>query len=209
MLSQLIDRLIRAEVLPPMAALPDKATMRQPVAKPEPVPHEPCVGVEEYSQLAKSIGFQNASTARRSIIDFMMREEIPIYNLKRVTDYMDSLVPIPRNRLPIGTAWRWNPLRDKDCFTRGPDHVQIGPGNGIWAHPNGIIMWATQYQGPVPATALKATATLSRQFKDCRFVVANLQEVLTPRPVDGDPFLAIWFPEMDLIPFAVWDEPGF
>jgi hypothetical protein len=183
-----------------------KLVAAPPAPRPIPVATKPGPMVFEaapsgYLETAKTLGLVN----RGVIISFLQREEIPCYDLDRVTDYMNSIVdPVPADNVTADgrLIWRWFPLRQSDLDDTGRWLDQF------WL--NGSLARRSLYPKPVPLFALRRAQTICEEFPAIRLVVADRDTIHRRHVLGGDPFLAaVVFGDFNPVPFAVWDEPGF
>lgn len=167
-----------------------------PLVRPEPMQFEAVDhdALAEYVAVAESIGFSNPALARARLLNFLQREEIPVYSNERVSNFMTALVikehgPMSHNMgIPYGVVWVWNPL----------------------LHDRPPSTWATygSFSGPryareVPLDVLKTVARVKTAFQEAKFYVTDYQSMVP------DPFLCVKLDDCEHVVIAVWDEPDF
>lgn len=211
LISPTVNALRRDLAMPQIdVGVPDVATLPPPavpeVARPEPMVIETVAedAFSEYSALAEQIGFSNPAIERVRMLNFLQREEIPVYDNGRVEEFMNSLVDKINgkkrkrdtgawNPFYGGIVWVWKPLRaiDADAVSSG-GYVDDG------------YFTARQYDRAVPIDVLKTVAKISTAFPEANFFVTDYA---TKTP---DPFLCVRLPgRSEHFVVAVWDEPDF
>ena len=163
--------------------------------RPEPIAIEvlDSDALAEYVAVADSIGFSNPALARARLLNFLQREEIPVYDNDRVASFMGELVDkinSERKRGDRDIVWAWR------AIVNGSRSLVSG-----WSH-NGMIS-QHEYERAVPLDALKTVSKIRGEFPEARFYVTDYESV---RP---DPFLCVMLDGCEHVVIAVWDEPDF
>lgn len=172
---------------PPPPPKPAAPTRPEPIAV-EVVDSD---ALAEYVAVAESIGFSNPALARARLLNFLQREEIPVYDNGRVDEFMGNIVSGINSSRPRGErdlVWIWKPL--------------IGEARRDFWTVNGAFHWR-QYSMAVPMGALKDVAKVKAEFPEARFYVTDYETV---KP---DPFLCVKLDGCEHVVIAVWDEPDF
>lgn len=169
-----------------------------PLIRPEPIQVETLDhdALAEYVAVAESIGFSNPALARARLLNFLQREEIPVYDSERVSNFMTALVVRekggstfdPFSMRLTGTVWVWRPMLSEESKASWFTYGSFAGG---------------RYQREVPLDVLRTVAKVKGAFPDAKFYVTDYETV---KP---DPFLCVKLDGCEHVVIAVWDEPDF
>lgn len=151
----------------------------------------------KYDSLARELGVAHrVVTRRRELLTYLRDNEIEIYDLAKVEEYMDK-----KGR------WAWFPLRAVDC--REPSYRSWDLDRVTTTdYPSSFgSSKAEVYSKPVPYPVLCTVKTISDAFPghELIFLVAAID-------THPDPFLGCRFrndPDRTVIVIERWDEPSF
>ena len=150
--------------------------------------------LQQYEQVAQSIGFHNPALLEQQICDFFFRNAICVYPYDKVSAYLDALVEVEKKRRKNRElVWCWKSLRKSDVGKLQPTRWE---GNGLIVRQ--------QYAAPVPLQALQLVQKITTRFP--KGVYSYVSDIAVPRP---DPFLAITAPGLPWFVIDHWDEPAF
>ena len=146
--------------------------------------------IDAYAKIAQQVGFQPPRVAIAMFKSFLASNDMPVFNLGEVTQYMDAKAQAAKQ------DWTWLPLRSKDFLK---------------SYPFPKAPYSSQpYPFVVPAHALEKVVLIEREFGPrVYFYVADYN---VPNP---DPFLLAAIPSPrdrgteGLFVIDFWDEPGF
>ncbi len=167
---------------------------REPVKKPE----FEGVALEEYCQVANSIGFSNGSLLEWRLKNFLTNEGIQVYDYKKVSNYMDAQIQELNRAINEQNNmfhWEWTALRKKDAkvYLQNNGHLYSSEYSG------------RTYEKPVPYPVLLTVQKIEKEFgEQVYFFVTDIRKV----PL-GDPFLAIVISGIEVMVIERWDEPSF
>jgi hypothetical protein len=147
---------------------------------------------DSYAELAKSIGFNPGMILETEVHNFLIEQQIPIYDYAAVVRYMTKLAK-QRHRIFV-----WRPLREID---RKRANYEWGKWND---HDSYFSCKTEVYRHFVPAHILRDVQTIDAKFGErVQFFVADYAVV------DPDPFILVTALRMRRIVFGAWDEPEF
>lgn len=184
------------------------------------------IQLQEYAELAALVGVRSPEMAVENFKAFLVKHDIPVYNLQTVIDYMDDKA---EKESKNKSGWEWKPLREKDHLTdvrfgtrpnKASDYYQ-GPVTELLQYsgssPRKTLREPLQsvYGRTIPLHALRKVALIEKEYKEpVSFFVSDYAPEL--KIVEyPDPFLmaVINNPRLHknegrfIIDF--WDEPGF
>jgi len=195
--------------------------------------------IAEYRKVAKEIGISDQDMLVEEFRVFLMKHDIPTFNLQEVVAYMDNIAAKDN---PTGLGWHWCPVRPKDAdvemtFGRpsvrhyGRNEKQVTSSdfyeshafrnyNQMRQHTPTPIDWRTQrspaYSRTLPLHALKKIALVEKNFTAGKPVFLVTEYTTSPHiVVNPDPFLMAVIPNSAVAHgkgrfiIDVWDEPGF
>lgn len=188
----------------------------------------------QYADVASQVGFMVPEMLIERLKLFLIKRDLPVYELKAVVKYMDA---IAKRDNPNGYGWHWLPLRDSD--TKFGLHFGTAGSNG-----NGVFdMWMSRgrekeekilatdyfasahywnggsspvagYNKVVPMHALQRVALIEKEFGPGKVAFA-VSDYATEPHIRPDPFLMAMVPNSRVsegvgrFVIDVWDEPGF
>lgn len=155
----------------------------------------------EYERLAAGLGFENPALQHRRVISALTRDEIPVYRLDRVEAHLTKIASEDEKRRKddYHSYWWWRPLRVTDAAAGAP----CSDGSDRWF--NGFVAMQC-YRLAVPQDALRLATRVCAVVPEARLFVSDI--IHRGSVADADPFMAVWG-GLEMVPFAVWDEPGF
>lgn len=192
------------------------------------------VAIAEYAAVAESIGVNTSALLIERFKLFLIKNDMPVYDLKTVVAYMDALAKRDNS---TGLGWEWKPLRASDTtnslsfgtpssygdqfaglmlggFGGTPRGVRAASDYFATTHVSNWGSWTTTpYDKPVPLHALKRAALIEKEFAGR--VVFAVSHYSTEPHVRPDPFLIAMIPNPRIAEgigrfvIDVWDEPGF
>lgn len=121
---------------------------------------------------------------KERILTFLRDENIPVYNIEDVTQYLNHKVG--------KGSWHWSAVY--------PKHLPIKGGTNINGIPIG--RWDV-YNQKIPSPVLETIHKIRTVFPDMEFCIS------TPGTLYEDPFLAIHANDIDFFVVERWDEPAF
>jgi len=164
--------------------------------KPKPIKIElPKMPPKEFEKLYSSINYKVPGLTNSSRLrNFLIEQQIPIYNEKEVHDYMAKLARKKRK------IYVWKPLRDIDKENRFQWGEVFEHGQYKWFDDKQYGV----YPHPVPIHILNDVKIIHDKFgNEAKFFVTDYA-VKMP-----DPFILVTLDGIDRIIFGAWDEPGF
>lgn len=202
-------------------------TERPTVMPPPPLPAKPVgvtpkaemslTAIEEYTKVAKEVGVDTSELDVERFKLFMVKHNLPIYDLKTVVNFMDKLAERDN---PTGYGWHWLPLREKDKrifihfgkpSSQGRQYASAKTAGSDYF--NTQSNYARVYDKRMPLHALKRVALIEKNFVG--HVVFAVSDYATHPHIKPDPFLLAIIPNQSLhegvgrFVIDVWDEPGF
>lgn len=189
--AQVFARLLASQPPPPLP-------LPEPPARPEPYLVTDALTTDalaEYVAVANEIGLESGALLRAKFLNFLQREEIPLFDYKRVQDFMNGLVRGKASPQGYQVVWVWKGLRAQDVT---PNHWGDAHGYSNGGHHS------FQYNKAVPLDVLRTVAKVAKEFPTATFHVTDYD---VHRP---DPFLGVKLPGIaGVFVIAVWDEPDF
>lgn len=183
----------------------------------------------EYSAMADSVGFKTPALLIERFKLFLVKHDLPVYELKTVVEYMDALAERDN---PTGYGWSWKPLRAIDGetsvsfgrpssaemyrFMGDMNREQVAASDYFATAHYGMggSYRVAPYGSVVPLHALKRVALVDAEF-GAGTVVFAVSDYQTEPHTPPDPFLIAMIPNPGLrdgigrFVIDVWDEPGF
>ena len=165
--------------------------------RPKPLSLAPSVIPDEYVALATWLGFAPGKLLDQQIRNFLIEQQIPIYNYNAVCSYMTQIA------VAAGANFFWRPLRKRDAdiygnwgWARGKDHGYYQRGDSV----------CSPYDKLVPSHILGDVKVIQEKFGDQ--VAFFISDYKADSP---DPFILVTAPSetVSLRVFGAWDEPGF
>jgi len=169
-----------------------------------PTARKPDVGkfsLTAYEELAAELKYHPIQLVHQQLLRFMDEQGIDVYDFDPVNAY---LTRIARSE---GKEWLCRPLRQEDVMQGWNGRDKRGRETGIWSdhgHYNPASTECRPYNKLVPLRALQKVKLIRDKFGErVRFFVSDYA---VPNP---DPFIFAKIVDIELVPFDVWDEPGF
>jgi hypothetical protein len=165
--------------------------------RPKPVARAATPMPSAYEQLAAELDFLPDELLNQQIGNFLVEQQIPIYNYKAVCKYMTAIA------VSNGANFFWRPLRRKDKEIFGGWHWGRGQKHGYYQSIDSVCR---PYDKLVPAHILNDVKIIQDRFgPQVAFFVSDY------KASSPDPFILVTAPriEVDLWVFGAWDEPGF
>lgn len=169
--------------------------------------------IESYSNLCAEIDFYPPQLFKKQFLAFCIKENIPIYDLAKVTKYLCFKANEESNKLNTisygdEVVWVWKPLRKKDSNLPSfksalmSNYKFPSDYHGSFGDP---CPRNTLYDKLVPSFILNRVKKIENKFGDIpKFFVSDYQAI---KP---DPFIMVTMKGLkESIVFGVWDEPGF
>lgn len=189
----------------------------------------------QYASVAESVGFMVPEMLVERLKLFLIKHDLPVYELQSVVAYMDA---ISKRDNPKGYGWHWRPLRTSDTDF-GLHFGQAGSDSGedVWVtmtrgrteqekvlasdyfrstvyYGSGHSAKVGGYDKVVPIHALERVALIEKEFGPGKVAFA-VSDYATEPHVRPDPFLMAMVPNSRIgeghgrFVIDVWDEPGF
>ena len=167
---------------------------------------------DEYVALATKLGVGQEAVDGSRLHRFCAKHEIPIYDMKRVSGFLDKIQKAANVENKTDRTWRWSAIKNGYDTSNIPATSELAPSS---EHKPLIMFTFTfdrarngrvsseQYRDKIPFAALRLVDQVVTEFPGAMFFVSELN---MPKP---DPFLAV---KVGMAPLAVishWDEPGF
>lgn len=166
-----------------------------------------------YESIAEELNYKPAQLLQEQLFRFLKENDIQIYDFDAVDRYLAAIAE------KEGKVWIWRPLRQQDTPNWGAGECGRNNHIGWWGraptgHTGQVFAghgscrpkdWVYRaYDRAVPAHVLRHVKKIEGKFGErVKFLVSDYA---VPKP---DPFIAVTAPDVDLIIFDAWDEPGF
>jgi hypothetical protein len=158
---------------------------------------------EQYQDLSAELGLCPGDMLTLQIKNFMIEQQIPMYDYSSVVDYMRRVAAKERKK------FFWRPLRKKDKDVWGTWEWNVSQ-SGEWNVRQSDDYYrrfeCSVYDKMVPLHILQDVKLLDKKFDGK--VGFFVTDYAVPRP---DPFILVSAPQesAERIIFGAWDEPGF
>jgi len=152
---------------------------------------------EQYQDLSAELGFHPNDLLTLQIKNFMIEQQIPMYDYSSVVDYMRRVAAKERKK------FFWRPLRKKDKDVWGTWGWNVSESDDYYHYR---CFECSVYDKMVPLHILQDVKLLDKKFDgEVGFFVTDYA---VPHP---DPFILVAAPKesAERIIFGAWDEPGF
>ena len=168
--------------------------------------------LNEYAELIERTGIFSSQLLIMKFENFLIAEDIPVYNLQEVISYMDEKARVD--------GWEWRPLRAKDYrgnieFGKNANdgHPSSDYYRGRFVSTNGDLRYAPSsfpYDKEIPLHALRKVAKIDAAFNDQVGLFVSDYKARLP-----DPFMMAVISN-DRVREGIgryvidfWSEPGF
>jgi hypothetical protein len=167
---------------------PERPKPLELVRKPVPV---------AWQEAADAIGFSPAQLLHDQVRDFLIEQQIPIYEWSAVYLYMKGVADA------AGANFFWRPLRQIDQDIYGRWNWGRGTAHGYYQPDDNVC---SPYDKIVPVHILEDVRTIQERFGN------KVAFFVTDYKADSpDPFILVAAPDavFKKMVFGAWDEPGF
>jgi len=149
---------------------------------------------EEYQELATDLGLSNCSFKAMKLVDFLQRNEIPVYDTKLVGDYLLKKAESNKEYQSRLELWRESTY----VFSNEPTIT---------------MSWCllSNYKEQIPIEGLRLVSKIKKEFGEPIITEVSNVEYSYPA-IFRDPFLSVRMEgDTNKTRFVIfkWDEPGF
>lgn len=159
--------------------------------------------VKKYQEVAQRIRFVPGNLMAECVTIFCADNQIPIYDLDRVSDFLDRKAAADRK---ANGMWAWVPLRKEDSgkLSRpGHSNKHARKESAVRRYDDvGKIMIERGYHGLIPMPILDRVEKIQKAFPELNFFVSDISP-------NSDPFIAVSGVGFNMIVFGQWNEPDF